>query len=293
MRGKGNESSLVIVSRRVLIAGIAGIAIFSFGLGYFLGYGGTSSNKIVKQVEADNRIVASEEKTVLDSSGKPTMVPPPSMPGAVPTDPPIKPKQEEKVAAGIKEEPKIAQNIPEQIEKQKKPAQEVKKDEKASEKEDEAVHRKSRASTPPLKRTPDKAEGRVSSKSKGNQVSTVAKAKSRATKSDRKSDKKPKERAKQGKSRIAKKSGASAKGKTAVNYDLQVGAFEDPSKAEHLRKELSEKGYRVRIATFSTKAGKTFSRVRLGPYKDKKEAEETLSALKCQGMEAMMITGVR
>ena len=38
-----HSSSLVIVSRRVLIAGIVGVSVFSFGLGYFLGFGGNSA----------------------------------------------------------------------------------------------------------------------------------------------------------------------------------------------------------------------------------------------------------
>jgi hypothetical protein len=98
MKGKGSEtssSSLVIISRRVLVTVIAGISLFSFGLGYFFGYGGTSATKMVKHVEADSKIVASQERTVLDSTGKPTMVAPPVIPGAVPKEPPLKQKIEE------------------------------------------------------------------------------------------------------------------------------------------------------------------------------------------------------
>ena len=76
---ESSSSSFVIVSRKVLIAGIVGISILSFGIGYLLGYGGTSANKLVKLVEADNKAIPSEERTVLDASGKPTMVPPPAM----------------------------------------------------------------------------------------------------------------------------------------------------------------------------------------------------------------------
>jgi|GEM_PF-1982894 cell division septation protein DedD len=89
MKENGNESSsssLVIVSRRMLIAGIAGAALFSFGLGYFFGYGGATPNRIVKQVETDKKIIPSDELTVLDSSGKPTIVPPPAAPGIIPKE---------------------------------------------------------------------------------------------------------------------------------------------------------------------------------------------------------------
>ena len=108
MKEKGNESSsssLVIVSRRMLIAGIAGATLFSFGLGYFFGYGGATPNRIVKQVETDNKIVPSDERTVLDSSGKPTIVPPPAAPGIIPKETTMMPERNNEAASA----PKIQQ----------------------------------------------------------------------------------------------------------------------------------------------------------------------------------------
>jgi cell division septation protein DedD len=105
MKEKGNvspSSSLVIVSRRMLIAGIAGTALFSFGLGYFFGYGGAVPNRIVKQVGADNKIVPSDERTVLDSSGKPTIVPPPAVPGIIPKETPTIPDRNNEAASAPK-----------------------------------------------------------------------------------------------------------------------------------------------------------------------------------------------
>jgi cell division septation protein DedD len=105
MKEKGNESSsssLVIVSRRMLIAGIAGAALFSFGLGYFFGYGGATPNRIVKQVETDHKIIPSDERTVLDSYGKPTIVPPPATPGIIPKDATIIPERNKETASAPK-----------------------------------------------------------------------------------------------------------------------------------------------------------------------------------------------
>ncbi len=102
MKEKGNESSsssLVIVSKRMLIAGIAGTALFSFGLGYFFGYGGATPNRIVKQVEADNKVLLSDDRTVLDSSGKPTIAPPPAAPGIIPKATPLIPERKNEVAS--------------------------------------------------------------------------------------------------------------------------------------------------------------------------------------------------
>ncbi len=101
MTEKGNESSsssLVIVSRRVLIAGIAGVALFSFGLGYFFGYGGETPNRIVKQVATDKKIVPSDERTVLDSSGKPTTMPP-AGPAIVPKETAMIPERNKETAS--------------------------------------------------------------------------------------------------------------------------------------------------------------------------------------------------
>ena len=105
MKENGNESSsssLVIVSRRMLIAGIAGAVLFSFGLGYFFGYGGAAPNHIVKQVETDKKIIPSDERTVLDSSGNPTIVPPPSAPSIVPKETTMIPERNKEAASAPK-----------------------------------------------------------------------------------------------------------------------------------------------------------------------------------------------
>ena len=78
---------------------------------------------------------------------------------------------------------------------------------------------------------------------------------------------------------------------TRKSYVLQVGAFQDPKKAERLRKDLNAKGYAVSITTVSPGPGRTFSRVRLGPYTTKEEAEEIHSTLKGRGLEGIVVPG--
>jgi len=268
MKEKGSEkssSSLVIVSRRMLIAGIAGISVFSFGLGYFFGYGSTSANKMVKQVESDNKIVSSEERTVLDSSGRPTTVAPRVIAGAVPKETPPQ--------SGREEGTKTLLNAAEESEKQKKPASTpvpekngeilLKKDTGESEKKNEKSSEKKPEHKPKIgiNGKPHKERGQSLVKAKRPEVTP------------------------RGKKVTAKR----AKGNVQKVYALQVGAFQNPQKAERLKKDLGAKGYRVSITAASSKSGKTFSRVRLGPYASKTEAEEIQSNLKGRGMEGVVL----
>jgi cell division protein FtsN len=272
MKGKGSEtssSSLVIISRRMLVAVITGISLFSFGLGYFFGYGGTSATKMVKHVEADSKIVASDERTVLDSTGKPTMVAPPVIPGVVPKEPPLKQRIEE----GTKTLPPVSV----ETEKQKKPVDSpapgndsksvLKKDTGESEKKIEKDTEK---------KPENKPQGGINDKPRKERVLSVAKAK--------KPEVKP---------ALKKPLVKTVKGNTRKSYLLQVGAFQDPRKAERLRKDLSAKGYLVSVTTVSPGPGKTFSRVRLGPYATKEEAEEIHSTLKSRGLEGIVLSGAQ
>jgi cell division protein FtsN len=268
MKGKGSEtssSSLVIISRRVLVTVIAGISLFSFGLGYFFGYGGTSATKMVKHVEADSKIVASDERTVLDSTGKPTMVAPTVIPGVVPKEPPLKQRIEE----GTKTLPPASG----EMEKQKKPvdAPVPGNDSKSVLKKDTGESEK-KIEKDTEKKPENKPQGGINDKPRKERVLSVAKAKKPALK---------------------KPSVKTVKENTRKSYLLQVGAFQDPRKAERLRKDLSAKGYTVSVTIFSPKAGKTFSRVRLGPYATKKEAEEIHATLKGQGIEGVVFPGTK
>jgi DedD protein len=76
-------------------------------------------------------------------------------------------------------------------------------------------------------------------------------------------------------------------------YNVQVGAFENTVRAELLSKSLGANGYKVSITKYSPVAGKVFSRVRIGPYASRKEADDMSSTLKSQGLEGLIITGLR
>ena len=129
------SSAFVVVSRKTLISGMAGIAVLSFAFGYFLGYGGPSSEKMVRNVQADNKVVVSEEKTVLDSSGKPTIVMPPSTPDAIPKEPLTRPAEQNKAAAKPEESQKKTEAaVPAKVE-----LKEVKKDVPGSQNKVEAA----------------------------------------------------------------------------------------------------------------------------------------------------------
>jgi cell division protein FtsN len=226
---------------------------------------------MVKHVEADSKVVASEERTVLDSTGKPTMVAPPAIPGAVPKEPPLKPKSED----GAKSAP----NSSGETEKQKKPAET-----QVPEKNNESVLKKEAGDSE--KKSDKNAEKKPEAKPKNGtndkppkdkgQVQPMAKEKKPVVKQ---APKKPSIKV--------------AKGSTPKSYILQVGAFQDPGRADRLRKDLTAKGYAVSVTIFSPGAGKTFSRVRLGPYATKKKAEEIHATLKGQGMAGVVFPGTK
>jgi cell division protein FtsN len=84
-----------------------------------------------------------------------------------------------------------------------------------------------------------------------------------------------------------------AKGYSRKIYVLQVGAFQDPQKAVLLKKDLSAKGYTASITSIALESGKTFSRVRVGPYATKKEAETMQSHLKGRGIECVVFPSAK
>ncbi|MGO9950703.1 MAG: SPOR domain-containing protein [Dissulfurispiraceae bacterium] len=269
MKEKGNESSsssLVIVSRRMLITGIAGTAIFSFGLGYFFGYGGTTTSRMANHIEADNRITTSEERTVLDSSGNSTIVPPSVMQGSNPKEAPLITRRDNEVASA----PKINQELPKSSAEKKPEGIQLpeKKATNAVEKNG-SVEKKTDTHEAALKGK-DIGDGKVSKKG------SVAKA-----------------RKKQSKPTAKNPSHRPASFKNRYVYAVQVGAFSDPSKARRLKNQLSAKGYKAYIIAFSPASGKTLSRVKMGHYTTKKEAEELASGLKNEGIESVVVYGGR
>jgi cell division septation protein DedD len=78
-----------------------------------------------------------------------------------------------------------------------------------------------------------------------------------------------------------------------VDYWIQTGAYKSPSKADELVTLLGQKGLTGRVFSTSTDKSETFYRVRVGPYKNKGEAEKFLAIVKkVQGLEASYISQV-
>jgi cell division septation protein DedD len=78
-----------------------------------------------------------------------------------------------------------------------------------------------------------------------------------------------------------------------VEYWIQTGAYKSPSKADELVTLLGKKGLTGRVFSTVTAKSETFYRVRVGPYKNKGEAEKFLAIVKnVQGLEGSYISQV-
>ena len=96
-----------------------------------------------------------------------------------------------------------------------------------------------------------------------------------------------------GKSRDKTKLHTKDRKHTAKSCSLQAGSFRDAKKAEQLKQQLDEKGYKAYIMTYSPARGKTFSRVRLGSFESKEDAETVIQELKDMGLEGIIVRGQR
>jgi cell division protein FtsN len=72
-------------------------------------------------------------------------------------------------------------------------------------------------------------------------------------------------------------------------YILQVGSFKTAKDAEHLKAQLAMLGVSTRVQSVTLKDGAVWHRVVTGPLKTKDALEETRSALKKHGKDAMQI----
>jgi DedD protein len=62
-------------------------------------------------------------------------------------------------------------------------------------------------------------------------------------------------------------------------YLVQVGVFNSPANAQALQKQLQRAGIQARLET----------RVQLGPFKDKRDAEKALARARKLGIDAVLI----
>jgi DedD protein len=270
------SSAFVVVSRKALISGMAGIAVLSFGLGYFLGYGGPSSEKMVRHVQADNKVVPSEEKTVLDSSGKPTFIMPPSTPDVIPKEPVQRPAEQGRAASKPEDQQKKMAAAPPKIE-----IIDVKKDvngmqskgdvapgQNARTPQGKEADKQIKPDKPQEKQTPAAVrQNNVSAEQPQTKLPANAKIKNRPT--------------------------IRTKIQTKKSYSVQAGSFHDVKKARMLKERLDEKGYKSYIVIYSPKKGSKFSRVRLGPFETRDEADGIIPELKELDLEGIIVPGQR
>jgi cell division protein FtsN len=77
--------------------------------------------------------------------------------------------------------------------------------------------------------------------------------------------------------------------KTKDVYFLQVAAFQNPTDADNLKAQLALSGIEAQIQTAQLPDGKTWHRVRIGPFSDMKELNASRDNLKQNNLQAYLI----
>jgi cell division septation protein DedD len=268
MRGKIIEkSSILLLGRSTVVIGAVVITAISFVLGYFLGYKGGDISDVGKQVAGiakERETAKEEEKKVLDASPvaapaekkaeslqeAPVVVPPPARDAEAVRVPPPASIAEAVTPAEEEEEPAKAPA--------KAPAKEAgskKKQLKAA-----AADKGSSARTA-VKETAPKEQPEEREESVGK--APAAKAAGGVTKA-----------ARHAKDALKKQAGGTSGHK---QYTVQVGAFPGKEGAEHLMQKLKGQGYKPYVVNAG--GDDTYYRVRVGTYKDKKEAAKGAAEL--------------
>lgn len=75
----------------------------------------------------------------------------------------------------------------------------------------------------------------------------------------------------------------------APRFVVQVGAYADDAKARDVRHKLEKAGLKTYTHVAETKEGKR-TRVRLGPFASKDEADKTVARLKAMNLQATILT---
>lgn len=75
----------------------------------------------------------------------------------------------------------------------------------------------------------------------------------------------------------------------APRFVVQVGAFTDEAKVKEVRSKLEKAGFKTYVHVAQTKDGKR-TRVRLGPFDTKAEAEKTVKKIKALNITAAVLT---
>ena len=72
-------------------------------------------------------------------------------------------------------------------------------------------------------------------------------------------------------------------------FIVQVGAFADAAKANEVRSKLERSGLKTYTQTVDTKDGKR-TRVRVGPYEQRGDADKAAARIKGLGLAASVLT---
>lgn len=73
------------------------------------------------------------------------------------------------------------------------------------------------------------------------------------------------------------------------NYFVQIGVFSDPEKVKQMQEKLSAKGLKSSDELIDTAKGKK-TRLRVGPFEAKKDAESAMDKIKSMGLTGMIVS---
>jgi len=79
------------------------------------------------------------------------------------------------------------------------------------------------------------------------------------------------------------------KEEASPRYVVQVGAYAEDAKVREVRAKLEKAGLKTYTQLAETKEGKR-TRVRMGPYTNKAEAEKALAKVKSMQLQATLLT---
>lgn len=74
----------------------------------------------------------------------------------------------------------------------------------------------------------------------------------------------------------------------SAHISIQIGVFSDPENVKKLQAQLADKGLKSYSEVIDTEKGKK-TRLRVGPYPSKKEAESALAKVKALGLTGMIV----
>lgn len=86
----------------------------------------------------------------------------------------------------------------------------------------------------------------------------------------------------------AKTEAKALESKISGSYFVQIGVFSDPDNVKQMQDKLNAKGLKTRVESIDTAKGQK-TRLRVGPFADKKEAETALEKVKSLSLTGMIV----